>query len=193
MDKIDIEKYYPSITHEQLLEAISKQLYNEYFTKPIALVRGDCIQQAEEHGFSIKDIYFVDGEPVASSLCPDDYYLVPIGKEFNVEQFAEACKEIAQVLGVDMRELVNGIVNYAIGARQMRVELESRLEELKETAERTLKNIKMMSAEVCELDYWLQTRDGWHTHHKEGKPCKAKVKPPYWHRVRSFCVCSNYH
>lgn len=46
--KIDIEKYYPSITHEQLLEAISKQLYNDYFTKTFALVRGDYIQQAEE-------------------------------------------------------------------------------------------------------------------------------------------------
>lgn len=86
MMKVDWKKYYPDITHGQLLEAISKQLYNEYLTKPIALVRGDYIQQAEEHGLSIKDIY-----------------------------------------------------------------------------------------------------------HKEGKPCKAKVKPPYWHRVRSFCVRRGYH
>ena len=48
MMKVDWKKYYPDITHEQLLEAISKQLYNEYLTKPIALVRGDYIQQAEE-------------------------------------------------------------------------------------------------------------------------------------------------
>ena len=36
-------------------------------------------------------------------------------------------------------------------------------------------------------------KQGWHIHHKEGKPCKAKVKPPYWHRVRSFCVRRGYH
>ena len=33
----------------------------------------------------------------------------------------------------------------------------------------------------------------WHTHHKEGKPCMAKIKPIYWHRIRSFCVQNNYH
>lgn len=43
------------------------------------------------------------------------------------------------------------------------------------------------------LEYLEWNKQGWHTHHKEGKPCKAKVKPPYWHRVRSFCVRSNYH
>ncbi|MCR5504073.1 MAG: hypothetical protein K6E94_00605 [Elusimicrobiaceae bacterium] len=36
-------------------------------------------------------------------------------------------------------------------------------------------------------------RESWHTHHKEGKPCKAKIKPIYWHRIRSFCVQNNYH
>ena len=183
MEKIDIEKYYPSITHEQLLEVISKQLYTEYFTEYIALVRGYDIQQAEVHDFSIKDIYFVDGKPVTSSLCPDDYYLVPIGKEFNVEQFVEACKELAQILGVDISELLNAISYYALGARQMRTELECRLEMLKETAEITLENFKMLS----------EARKGWHTHHKEGKPCKVKVNPSYWNRIRSFCVRSNYH
>lgn len=44
-----------------------------------------------------------------------------------------------------------------------------------------------------ELEYLEWNKQGWHTHHKEGKPCKAKVKPPYWHRVRSFCVRSNFH
>ena len=35
--------------------------------------------------------------------------------------------------------------------------------------------------------------ESWHTHHKEGKPCKAKIKQPFWHRIRSFCVRKHYH
>lgn len=52
---------------------------------------------------------------------------------------------------------------------------------------------KVEYIDAVELEYNEWAKEGWHTHHKEGKPCKAKVKPPYWHRVRSFCVRSNYH
>lgn len=57
----------------------------------------------------------------------------------------------------------------------------------------TLENIKMESVEDYILDLRKYNRECWHTHHKEGKPCKAKIKPIYWHRIRSFCVQNNYH
>jgi hypothetical protein len=57
----------------------------------------------------------------------------------------------------------------------------------------TLENIKMESVEDYILDLRKYNRECWHTHHKEDKPCKAKIKPVYWHRIRSFCVQNNYH
>lgn len=56
-----------------------------------------------------------------------------------------------------------------------------------------LENIKMESVEDYILDLRKYNRECWHTHHKEGKPCKAKIKPIYWHRIRSFCVRKRYH
>ncbi len=70
-------------------------------------------------------------------------------------------------------------------------ELEMLMREAELMALEKLEMQKMV--DEVELEYLEWNKQGWHTHHKEGKPCKAKVKPPYWHRVRSFCVRSNYH
>lgn len=70
-------------------------------------------------------------------------------------------------------------------------ELEMLMREAEQMALEKLEIQKMV--DEVELEYLEWNKQGWHTHHKEGKPCKAKVKPPYWHRVRSFCVRSNYH
>ena len=70
-------------------------------------------------------------------------------------------------------------------------ELEMLMREAELMALEELEMQKMV--DEVELEYLEWNKQGWHTHHKEGKPCKAKVKPPYWHRVRSFCVRSNYH
>lgn len=70
-------------------------------------------------------------------------------------------------------------------------ELEMLMREAEQMALEKLEIQKMV--DEIELEYLEWNKQGWHTHHKEEKPCKAKVKPPYWHRVRSFCVRSNYH
>lgn len=74
------------------------------------------------------------------------------------------------------------------------VELEEpfSLEEL----EAQLERLRYYDVRVCDnphLDLRQYNRESWHTRHKEGKPCKAKIKPIYWHRIRSFCVRNNYH
>lgn len=67
------------------------------------------------------------------------------------------------------------------------------LEDLKEQAMR-LSNMAVEYMEDCTiLDLRQYNREYWHTHHKEGKPCKAKIKQPFWHRIRSFCVRKRYH
>ena len=74
------------------------------------------------------------------------------------------------------------------------VELEEpfSLEEL----EAQLERLRYYDVRVCDnphLDLRQYNRESWHTHHKEGKPCKAKIKQPFWHRIRSFCVKKRYH
>ena len=74
------------------------------------------------------------------------------------------------------------------------VELEEpfSLEEL----EAQLERLRYYDVRVCDnqhLDLRQYNRESWHTHHKEGKPCKAKIKQPFWHRIRSFCVRKRYH
>lgn len=183
--KVDVSEYYKSVAKEQL----AAQLYKEFFTKPVALVRGCYIQEAYEAGLTVKNIYFVDGEAVASSLCPDDYYLVGIGKEFDIEAFGNACRDVAAAFGASIHAVIQEVARLAMDARKAT----ERFDELREYAERMLENVKMEYVDDY-VDGWLeQMRTGWHTHHKEGKPCKAKVRPAYWHRIRSFCVRRNYH
>ena len=72
------------------------------------------------------------------------------------------------------------------------LEMVDELEMLMRKADQmALKTLELV--DNIELEYLGWNKQGWHTHHKEGKPCKAKVKPPYWHRERSFCVRRGYH
>lgn len=66
----------------------------------------------------------------------------------------------------------------------------------KEELEAQLERLRYYDVRVCDnphLDLRQYNRESWHTHHKEGKPCKAKIKQPFWHRIRSFCVRKRYH
>lgn len=69
------------------------------------------------------------------------------------------------------------------------------LEDVKEATERLQKYVVRVTRIVDDIKelFIEHSRESWHTHHKEGKPCKAKIKPVYWHRIRSFCVQNNYH
>ena len=66
----------------------------------------------------------------------------------------------------------------------------------KEELEAQLERLRYYDVRVSDnphLDLRQYNRESWHTHHKEGKPCKAKIKQPFWHRIRSFCVRKHYH
>lgn len=80
-------------------------------------------------------------------------------------------------------------------AKIARIETPFDLEDVKEATERLQKyavSVTRIVDDIKEL-FIEHSRESWHTHHKEGKPCKAKILPHYWHRIRSFCVRNNYH
>ena len=82
-----------------------------------------------------------------------------------------------------------------IFAKITRIEMPFDLEDVKETTERLQKyavSVTHIVDDIKEL-FIEHSRECWHTHHKEGKPCKAKIKPIYWYRIRSFCVRKHYH
>ena len=80
-------------------------------------------------------------------------------------------------------------------AKIARIETPFDLEDVKEATERLRKYVVRVTRIVDDIKELFidHCRETWHTHHKEGKPCKAKIKPIYWHRIRSFCVRNNYH
>lgn len=80
-------------------------------------------------------------------------------------------------------------------AKIARIESPFDLEDVKEATERLQKYVVRVTRIVDDIKelFIEHSRECWHTHHKEGKPCKAKVIPIYWHRIRSFCVQNNYH
>ena len=80
-------------------------------------------------------------------------------------------------------------------AKIARIETPFDLEDVKEATERLQKyavSVTRIVDDIKEL-FIEHSRESWHTHHKEGKPCKAKIKQPFWHRIRSFCVRKRYH
>lgn len=175
------------ITQEQKQELAAGALYKEFCKHPVGLVKGCYIIDAEESGMSIKNLYLVDGEVTASKYNPDDYYIASVSSSFDVEAFGEACKELAIKMGCSLQSLLKAVANIGIAIREQGQQMES----LKAAVDDCLKKMEYVDCVIEEYLEW--NKQGWHTHHKEGKPCKAKVKPPYWHRVRSFCVRSNYH
>jgi len=80
-------------------------------------------------------------------------------------------------------------------AKITRIETPFDLEDVKEATERLQKYADSVTCIVDDIKelFIEHSRECWHTHHKDGKPCKAKIKPIYWHRIRSFCVQNNYH
>ena len=81
-------------------------------------------------------------------------------------------------------------------AKIARIESPFDLGDIKETVEKLQKYVireeTIFTDNIKDL-FIDHSRESWHTHHKEGKPCKAKIKQPFWHRIRSFCVRKHYH
>ena len=80
-------------------------------------------------------------------------------------------------------------------AKIARIETTFDLEDVKEATERLQKYVVSITRIVDDTKelFIEHSRECWHTHNKEGKPCKAKIKQPFWHRIRSFCVRKRYH
>lgn len=126
-----------------------------------------------------------------------------VSRVFSKDDLYTCAEMISKEGHIPLKDLIRSLEHFfsETGEDQVRVmysvpvdgeDLPS-VEDMVMRLEAALDGMKYISVKDIEMDIRLWCRESWHTHHKEGKPCMAKIKPTYWHRIRSFCVQNNYH
>lgn len=96
-------------------------------------------------------------------------------------------------IGEAKRKAIRGV------AQEISDALSISLQDVMKAFESIVFNIEEMKETIHELaDYIIETEieNGWPLHPNKcraGCTSKPIVKPPYWHRIRSYCVTNKYH
>ena len=94
----------------------------------------------------------------------------------------EVAQKIADALGISLQEVMKAFESIVFD-----------IDEMKEAIQ------KLVELEKNEwADYIIETEieNGWPLHPNKcraGCTSKPIAKPPYWHRIRSYCVTTKYH
>ena len=95
---------------------------------------------------------------------------------------SEAAQKISDELSISLQEVMKAFESIVFD-----------IDEMKEAIQ------KLVELEKNEwADYIIETEieNGWPLHPNKcraGCTSKPIVKPPYWHRIRSYCVTTKYH
>lgn len=106
--------------------------------------------------------------------------------EVRRKAIREVAQRIADALSISLQEVMKALENMAYSTP-------FNIEEVKEATQKLIEQVKNECA-----DYIIETEieNGWPLHPNKCRAgCSSKpiVKPPYWHRIRSFCVTNKYH
>lgn len=98
----------------------------------------------------------------------------------------EVAQRIADALSISLQEVMKAFENIAYSTP-------FNIEEMKEAMQKLIEQAKNECA-----DYIIETEieNGWPLHPNKcraGCTSKPIAKPPYWHRIRSYCVTTKYH
>ena len=98
----------------------------------------------------------------------------------------EVAQRIADALSISLQGVMKAFENIANSTP-------FNIEEMKEVMQKLIEQAKNECA-----DYIIETEieNGWPLHPNKcraGCTSKPIVKPPYWHRIRSYCVTTKYH
>lgn len=98
----------------------------------------------------------------------------------------EVAQRIADALSISLQEVMKAFENIAYSTQ-------FNIEEMKEAMQKIIEQAKNECA-----DYIIETEieNGWPLHQNKcraGYTSKPIIKPPYWHRIRSYCVTTKYH
>lgn len=106
--------------------------------------------------------------------------------EVKRKAIREVAQRIGDALSISLQEVMKAFENIAYSTP-------FNIEEMKEAMQKLIEQAKNECA-----DYIIETEIeiGWPLHPNKcraGCTSKPIVKPPYWHRIRSFCVRNKYH
>ena len=102
--------------------------------------------------------------------------------EVKRKTISGVAQEISDALSISLQEVMKSFESIVFN-----------IEEMKEAIQKLVELAKNEWA-----DYIIETEieNGWPLHPKKcrsGCTSKPIVKPPYWHRISSYCVTTKYH
>lgn len=106
--------------------------------------------------------------------------------EAKLKAIREVAQRIADALSISLQEVMRAFENIAYSTP-------FNIEEMKEAMQ---KLVEQMKDECADCIIETETENGWPLHpNKCNAGCTSKpiIKPPYWHRIRSYCVTNKYH
>lgn len=101
----------------------------------------------------------------------------------------EVAQRIADALSISLQEIIKALENMAYSTP-------FNVEDIKEMTEAMQKFIEQAKNECADYIIETEIENGWPLHPNKcraGCTSKPIVKPPYWHRIRSYCVTTKYH
>lgn len=101
----------------------------------------------------------------------------------------EAAQRIADALSISLQEVMEALKNMAYSTP-------FNTEELKEATQKLMELAEQAKNECADYIIETEIENGWPLHPNKcraGCTSKPIAKPPYWHRIRSYCVTNKYH
>ena len=108
--------------------------------------------------------------------------------EVRRKAIREVAQRIADALSISLQEVMKALENMAYSTP-------FNIEEMKEATQKLIELAKNECADHI-IETEIENENGWPLHPNKcraGCTSKPIVKPPYWHRIRSYCVTTKYH
>lgn len=108
--------------------------------------------------------------------------------EVRRKAIREVAQKIADALSISLQEVMKALENMAYSTP-------FNIEEIKEATQK-LKELVMNKCADYIIKTEIENENGWPLHPNKcraGCTSKPIAKPPYWHRIRSYCVTNKYH
>lgn len=109
--------------------------------------------------------------------------------EAKQKSIREVAQMYADALRIPLQEVMKALENMAYSTP-------FNIEEMKEATQKLIELAEQAKNECADYIIETEIENGWPLHPNKcraGCTSKPIAKPPYWHRIRSYCVTTKYH